>query len=113
MRWPTASLKTPTLPARMSGEARRAARSRRIELFNFFSYEGWRTIEPRSVFNTLPTEARAERRLFSLIESSMASPRIIYDPYTTRTVGNNGHPSILFPETSSLLTASTPLPSGS
>jgi hypothetical protein len=56
-------------------------------LFNFFSYEGWRTIEPRSVFNTLPTEAERNGD-FSRSLNVNGAPRIIYDPYTTRTVGN-------------------------
>ncbi len=60
---------------------------RRNRVFNFFAYEGWRTIEPRSVLNTLPTELESAGN-FSRSLNTQSQPRTIYDPYTTQTSGN-------------------------
>ncbi|MDX1984769.1 MAG: carboxypeptidase-like regulatory domain-containing protein [Bryobacteraceae bacterium] len=56
------------------------------KLFNFFSYEGWRTIEPRSAFNTLPTD-RERTGDFSQSIAAAGGPRTIYDPFTTTVSG--------------------------
>ena len=57
------------------------------KIFNFFSYEGWRTINPLSVNNTLPT---AEQRNgdFSKALNTQGGLRTIYDPFTTQVDGN-------------------------
>jgi hypothetical protein len=60
---------------------------KRNKLFNFFSYEGWRTIEPRALFNTLPTD-RERAGDFSQSLNTQNAPRVIYDPYTTQVSGN-------------------------
>lgn len=52
------------------------------KIFNFASYEGWRTIEPRTAFNTLPT-ARERTGDFSQSLNTNGQLRTIYDPYTT------------------------------
>jgi hypothetical protein len=52
------------------------------KLFNFVSYEGWRTIEPRSAFNTLPTDLERTGD-FSRSLNTAGALRTIYDPYTT------------------------------
>lgn len=57
------------------------------KLFNFFSYEGWRTINPLSVFNTLPTDAERGGD-FSRSLNANGAQRTIYDPWTTQ-VNNN------------------------
>ncbi len=59
----------------------------RNKLFSFFSYEGWRTIEPRSVLNTLPTDLERAGN-FSQSLNTQSQLRTIYDPYTTQTSGN-------------------------
>ena len=52
------------------------------KLFTFFSYEAWRTIEPRSAFNTLPTDAERTGD-FSRSLNTAGGLRTIFDPYTT------------------------------
>jgi hypothetical protein len=61
----------------------------RNKIFNFVSYEAWRTINPLSVINTLPT---AEQRGgdFSKALNTAGGLRTIYDPYTTEVSGNTG-----------------------
>lgn len=59
----------------------------RNKVFNFFSYEGWRTIEPRSAQYTMPTELE-RRGDFSQSKNTQGALRTIYDPYTTQTQGN-------------------------
>ncbi|MBM3739234.1 MAG: carboxypeptidase regulatory-like domain-containing protein [Acidobacteria bacterium] len=56
---------------------------KRNKLFSFFSYEGWRTIEPRSALNTLPNEAE-RRGDFSRSINNTGGLRTIFDPYTTQ-----------------------------
>jgi hypothetical protein len=60
---------------------------RKNRLFNFFSYEGWRTIEPRVSQMTLPTEAQ-RRGDFSQALTATGALRPIFDPWTTRLEGN-------------------------
>ena len=60
---------------------------KRNKLFNFFSYEGWRTIEPRSALNTLPTDAERNGD-FSQSLNINSAQRTIYDPFTTQTMGS-------------------------
>jgi hypothetical protein len=57
------------------------------KLFNYFAYEGWRTIEPRSVQNTLPTDLERAGD-FSRSLNTQGNLRTIYDPYTTQTNGS-------------------------
>jgi len=57
------------------------------KIFNFASYEGWRTIEPRSAFNTLPTDLERTGD-FSRSLNTAGALRTIYDPYTTQVAGN-------------------------
>ena len=52
------------------------------KLFNFFTYEGWRTKEPRDAVRTMPTELERTGD-FSRSLNRDGSPRIIYDPATT------------------------------
>jgi hypothetical protein len=59
----------------------------RNKLFNFFSYEGWRTIEPKSVLYTLPTDLEAAGD-FSRSLNRDGGLRTIYDPWTTTTSGS-------------------------
>ncbi|MFN3322977.1 MAG: carboxypeptidase regulatory-like domain-containing protein [Bryobacteraceae bacterium] len=59
----------------------------RNKLFNFFSYEGWRTIEPRFAQNTLPT-ALERAGDFSQSLNRDGNLRAIFDPYTTQVNGN-------------------------
>ena len=56
-------------------------------IFNFASYEAWRTIEPRSAFNTLPTDLERTGD-FSRSLNTAGALRTIYDPYTTQVSGN-------------------------
>jgi hypothetical protein len=58
------------------------------KIFNFFSYEGWRTIEPRTLFQTLPTDLERNGD-FSRSLNTQGALRTIYDPWTTRLDGNN------------------------
>jgi hypothetical protein len=58
------------------------------KIFNFFAYEGWREIEPRSSFNTLPTDLERGGD-FSQSLNTAGALRTIYDPYSTKTDGNN------------------------
>ncbi|MBI3696850.1 MAG: carboxypeptidase regulatory-like domain-containing protein, partial [Acidobacteria bacterium] len=60
---------------------------KRNKLFNFFSYEGWRTIEPKSVLYTMPTDLQRNGD-FSQSLNTQGGLRTIYDPYTTQTNGN-------------------------
>ncbi len=57
------------------------------KIFNFASYEGWRTIEPRTAFNTLPTDAERTGD-FSRSLNTAGALRTIYDPFTTQVAGN-------------------------
>ncbi len=57
------------------------------KIFNFASYEGWRTQEPRSAFNTLPTDLERGGD-FSRSLNTAGALRTIYDPYTTEVSGN-------------------------
>ncbi|MBM3796064.1 MAG: carboxypeptidase regulatory-like domain-containing protein [Acidobacteria bacterium] len=57
------------------------------KLFSFFSYEGWRTIEPRTVQNTLPTDAE-RRGDFSRSLNTAGALRSIFDPYSTQVNGS-------------------------
>ncbi|MFN0102273.1 MAG: carboxypeptidase regulatory-like domain-containing protein [Bryobacteraceae bacterium] len=57
------------------------------KLFTFASYEGWRTIEPRPIQFTLPTDAERTGD-FSRSLLTTGAQRTIYDPYTTQ-VNNN------------------------
>jgi hypothetical protein len=57
------------------------------KLFNFFAYEGWRTIEPRSAIFTMPTELERVGD-FSQSRNNAGGLRTIYDPLTTQTSGN-------------------------
>lgn len=52
------------------------------KVFNFFSYEGWRSQDPRSVAFTLPTEAE-KRGDFSSSLNARGGLRTIYNPATT------------------------------
>ena len=74
------------------------------KLFNFFSYEAWRTINPLSVIDTLPT---AEQRNgdFSQALNTQGALRTIYDPWTTR--------SMAIPSLASPLAAMSFRPTGS
>lgn len=60
---------------------------KRNKLFTFFSYEGWRTIEPRAVLNTMPTDLERGGD-FSRTLNTQGALRTIFDPYTTQTNGN-------------------------
>ncbi|MBI3278354.1 MAG: carboxypeptidase regulatory-like domain-containing protein [Acidobacteria bacterium] len=53
------------------------------KLFNFFSYEAWRTMEPRAAAMTLPTAAERQGD-FSASRNIEGGLRTIYDPFTTR-----------------------------
>jgi len=57
------------------------------KLFNFFSYEAWRTIEPKAVQYTMPTDLERTGD-FSRSLNTVGALRTIYDPYTTNTVGS-------------------------
>lgn len=59
----------------------------RNKVFNFFSYEGWRTIEPKSVLYTLPTDLERIGN-FSRSLNRDGGLRVIYDPWTTTTNGS-------------------------
>jgi hypothetical protein len=59
----------------------------RNKLFNFFAYEGWRTIEPKSAIFTMPTELERQGN-FSQSLNNSGGLRTIYDPWTTQTNGN-------------------------
>ncbi|MCS7025798.1 MAG: TonB-dependent receptor [Bryobacteraceae bacterium] len=51
-------------------------------LFNFFSYEAWRSQDPRSVAFTLPTDAERTGD-FSRSINARGGLRVIYNPFTT------------------------------
>ena len=57
------------------------------KLFSFFSYEGWRTIEPKSAIFTMPTDLERKGD-FSQSLNPAGGQRTIYDPYATETSGN-------------------------
>ncbi len=57
------------------------------KIFNFASYEAWRTIEPRTAFNTLPTDSERGGD-FSRSLNTAGALRTIFDPYTTQVAGN-------------------------
>ncbi len=57
------------------------------KLFNFFAYEGWRTIQPLAVLNTLPTDLERTGD-FSKSLNTQGAQRTIFDPYTTVTNGS-------------------------
>ena len=59
----------------------------RNKVFNFFSYEGWRTIEPKSILYTMPTDLERNGD-FSRSLNRDGGLRTIYDPYTTVTNGS-------------------------
>jgi len=61
---------------------------KRNKLFNFSAYEGWRTIEPKSVQYTMPTDLERIGD-FSKSLNTQGGLRTIYDPYTTVTNGND------------------------
>ncbi len=56
------------------------------KLFNFFSYEAWRTIEPRTAQNSLPTDAERNGD-FSASRNADGALRTIFDPNSTRVDG--------------------------
>ncbi len=81
---------------------------KRNKLFSFFSYEGWRTIGPLSVLNTMPTDLERSGD-FSQSRNTQGALRTIYDPFTTQTSGstvtrtpfvNNAIPASRFDPTS-------------
>jgi hypothetical protein len=55
------------------------------KLFNFVSYEAWRTMEPRSVAMTLPTDLERTGD-FSQSRNIEGGLRTIYDPFSTTVV---------------------------
>ena len=57
------------------------------KIFNFFSYEAWRTINPLTVQSTLPTTIERGGD-FSKTLLADGSVRTIYDPYTTKVLNN-------------------------
>ncbi|HYM10418.1 MAG TPA: TonB-dependent receptor [Bryobacterales bacterium] len=57
------------------------------KIFNFVSYEAWRTINPLAVVDTLPTAAERTGD-FSQSLNTQGNPRVIYDPWTTQVSGN-------------------------
>ena len=57
------------------------------KIFNFFSYEAWRTINPLTVQSSLPSTLERSGDFSKSILNDGAL-RTIYDPYTTKTVGN-------------------------
>src|SRR5688572_3597832 len=60
---------------------------KRNKLFNFFSYEGWRTIEPRSVQYTMPTDLERTGD-FSRTLNTQGALRTISDPFSTQVNGS-------------------------
>ncbi|MFN7925421.1 MAG: TonB-dependent receptor [Bryobacteraceae bacterium] len=54
------------------------------KIFSFFSYEGWRTIEPRTIQNTLPTDLERKGDFSRSLNNNNAL-RTIYDPFSTKT----------------------------
>ncbi len=57
------------------------------KIFNFLSYEAWRTILPQEVRNTLPTDAERTGD-FSRTLNAVGGQRTIFDPWTTQSSGN-------------------------
>ena len=60
---------------------------KRNKLFNFVAYEGWRTLEPKSVQYTMPTDLERSGD-FSRSLNTQGGLRTIYDPFTTETNGS-------------------------
>lgn len=60
---------------------------RKNKIFNFFSYESWRSQDPRSVAATLPTDLERTGD-FSQSLNAQGGLRMIYDPWTTVLSGN-------------------------
>ena len=56
-------------------------------VFNFFSYEAWRTINPLAVLNTVPTDLERSGD-FSQSLNTAGALRTIYDPWTTQVNGD-------------------------
>src|SRR5439155_26142032 len=52
------------------------------KLFTFFTYEGWRTKEPRDAVRTMPTDLERTGD-FSKSLNIAGGMRVIYDPTTT------------------------------
>lgn len=57
------------------------------KIFNYVAYEGWRTIEPKAIQYTLPTDLERAGD-FSRTLNTQGNLRTIYDPFTTQTNGN-------------------------
>jgi len=57
------------------------------KVFNFVSYEAWRSMDPRTVFFTLPT-ARERTGDFSQSINARGGLRAIYNPFTTKFENN-------------------------
>jgi len=57
------------------------------KLFQFASYEGWRTIEPRQTQQTLPTDPERSGD-FSRSLNNVGGLRTIFDPFSTQVVNN-------------------------
>ncbi len=57
------------------------------KIFNFFSYEAWRTILPQETRATLPTDPERNGD-FSRTLNAAGGLRTIFDPFTTQTSGN-------------------------
>jgi hypothetical protein len=55
---------------------------RKNKLFNFFTYEGWRTKEPRDTLRTMPTDLERTGD-FSRSLNRAGALRVIFDPTTT------------------------------
>ncbi|MCC6536690.1 MAG: carboxypeptidase regulatory-like domain-containing protein [Bryobacterales bacterium] len=66
------------------------------KLFNFASYEAWRTIEPKTLLHTLPTDLERAGN-FSQTFLANGAIRPIFDPYTTQITGTNTATRTPFP----------------
>ncbi len=53
------------------------------KVFSFFSYEQWKTTQPQTTQNTLPTDAERNGD-FSAVRTPTGALRMIYDPLTTQ-----------------------------
>ncbi len=60
---------------------------KRNKLFNFFSYEAWRQLEPRATQNTLPTDLERSGD-FSKTLNASGGLQQIFDPYTTQVLAD-------------------------
>ena len=58
------------------------------KIFNFFSYEGWRTINPQTVQSTLPTALERNGDFSKSILPDGKTLRQIWDPFSTTTAGS-------------------------